>query len=372
MMQFIDLKKQYSIIENEILTSIKNVLNHGQYIMGPEIMQLEKQLADFIGVKHVVVNSSGTDALLMALMALEIQPGDEVITTPFSFFATTEVISLCQAKPVFVDIDPLTYNMDPNKLEAAITSKTKAIMPVGLYGQCSDHDEINAIAARYGIPVIEDAAQSFGATYKGNYSCNLSTIGCTSFFPSKPLGGYGDSGACFTNDDDLAQKLIEIRIHGQNARYCHNRIGINGRMDTIQAAVLIEKLKLFPDEIIMRHRVAKAYDQMLSQFVKTPFVHSYNTSVYAQYTIEVDNRDAFQKAMSESGIPTAVHYPVPLHQQAALAYLGYSVGDFPHSEHASSRVISLPMHPYLQEAEQIKIVAAVKNALKVYEEEALA
>ncbi len=372
MMQFIDLKKQYSIIENEILTSIKNVLNHGQYIMGPEIAQFEKQLADFIGVKHAIVNSSGTDALLMALMALEIQPGDEVITTPFSFFATTEVISLCQAKPVFVDIDPLTYNMDPNKLEAAITSKTKAIMPVGLYGQCAEHDEINSIAARYDIPVIEDAAQSFGATYKGKYSCALSTIGCTSFFPSKPLGGYGDSGACFTNDDALAQKLIEIRIHGQNARYCHNRIGINGRMDTIQAAVLIEKLKLFPDEIIMRQRVAKSYDQMLSPLVKTPFVHSYNTSVYAQYTIEVNNRDVFQKAMQESGIPTAVHYPVPLHQQKAMAYLGYEVGDFPHAEYASSRVISLPMHPYLQETEQMKIVTAVISALKVHKEEAIA
>ncbi|KTD60234.1 polysaccharide biosynthesis protein [Legionella sainthelensi] len=371
-MQFIDLKKQYSIIEHDILNSIKNVLNHGQYIMGPEIAQLEKQLAEFVGVKHVIVNSSGTDALLMALMALEIQPGDEVITTPFSFFATTEVISLCQAKPVFVDIDPLTYNMNSNQLESAITNKTKAIMPVGLYGQCADHDEINAIAEKYGIPVIEDAAQSFGATYKGRYSCALSTIGCTSFFPSKPLGGYGDSGACFTNDDELAQKLIEIRIHGQNARYCHNRIGINGRMDTIQAAVLIEKMKLFPDEIIMRQRVAKAYDQMLSPLVRTPFIHSHNTSVYAQYTIEVSNRDAFQKAMQELGVPTAVHYPVPLHQQTAMGYLGYKIGDFPHAEQASRRVISLPMHPYLQEAEQSKVVAAVKEALTLHEEEVMA
>ncbi|MGL5742637.1 MAG: DegT/DnrJ/EryC1/StrS family aminotransferase [Legionella sp.] len=370
-MQFIDLKKQYSIIEHDILNSIRNVLNHGQYIMGPEITELEKQLAHFVGVKHVVVNSSGTDALLMALMALEIQPGDEIITTPFSFFATTEVISLCHAKPVFVDIDPLTYNMDPNQLESVITSKTKVIMPVGLYGQCSEHDEINAIAAKYGIPVIEDAAQSFGATYKGNISCGLSTIGCTSFFPSKPLGGYGDSGACFTNDDVLAQRLIEIRIHGQNARYCHNRIGINGRMDTIQAAVLIEKMKLFPDEIIMRQRVAKVYDHMLSPFVKTPFVHQHNTSVYAQYTIEVNHRDAVQKAMQESGIPTAVHYPVPLHQQAALSYLGYKMGDFPHSEQASRRVISLPMHPYLQEAAQTRVVNAVKNALELYAEEAV-
>lgn len=370
-MQFIDLKKQYSIIEHDILNSIRNVLNHGQYIMGPEITQLEKQLADFIGVKHAIVNSSGTDALLMALMALEIQPGDEIITSPFSFFATTEVISLCHAKPVFVDIDPLTYNMDSNKLEAAITNKTKAIMPVGLYGQCGEHDVINDIAAKYGIPVIEDAAQSFGATYKGKYSCALSAIGCTSFFPSKPLGGYGDSGACFTDDDDLAQKLLEVRIHGQNARYCHNRIGINGRMDTIQAAVLLEKMKIFPDEIIMRQKVAQVYNQLLSPLVKTPFIHSYNTSVYAQYTIEVSNREVFQKAMQEAGIPTAVHYPIPLHQQTALAYLGYEIGDFPHSEQASRRVISLPMHPYLQEAEQLRVVAAVKSALMLHKEEAM-
>ena len=371
MMQFIDLKTQYSLIEHDILNSIRNVLNHGQYIMGPEIAQLEKQLADYVGVKHAIVNSSGTDALLMALMALEIQPGDEVITSPFSFFATSEVISLCHAKPVFVDIDPLTYNLDPNQLEAAITNKTKAIMPVSLYGQCADHDAIDAIAEKYGIPVIEDAAQSFGATYKGKRSCALSAIGCTSFFPSKPLGGYGDSGACFTNDDELAKRLLEVRIHGQNARYCHNRIGINGRMDTIQAAVLIEKMKLFPDEVIMRQKVAKRYDQMLSSLARTPFIHEHNTSVYAQYTIEVSDRDEFQKSMQESGIPTAVHYPVPLHQQAAMAYLGHTLGDFPHAEKASQRVISLPMHPYLQESEQMKVVEAVKNALMVQKEEAL-
>lgn len=362
-MQFIDLKKQYSLIENDVLNSIKKVLNHGQYIMGPEITELEKQLAEFIGVKHVIVNSSGTDALLMALMALDIQPGDEVITSPFSFFATAEVISLCHAIPVFVDIDPLTYNLDPQKLEAAITPRTKAIMPVSLYGQCSDHDAIDTIAEQFSIPVIEDAAQSFGATYKGRNSCALSTIGCTSFFPSKPLGGYGDSGACFTNDDELAQKLIEIRIHGQNARYCHSRVGINGRMDTLQAAVLIEKMKLFPAEVVMRHNVAERYDQMLSSIVKTPFIPKYNTSVYAQYTIEVTNRDEFQKKVNAAGIPTAVHYPVAMHLQKALNYLNYSLNDFPHAERASSHVISLPMHPYLQEEEQAAVVAAVKNAL---------
>lgn len=371
-MQFIDLKTQYSLIEKDILSSIKRVLNHGQYIMGPEIAELEKQLASFIGVKHAIVNSSGTDALLMALMALEIQPGDEVITSPFSFFATAEVISLCHAVPVFVDIDPLSYNLNPEQLEKAITKKTKAIMPVDLYGQCADYDAINAIAERYGIPVIEDAAQSFGATYKGKYSCSLSTIGCTSFFPSKPLGGYGDSGACFTNDDALAKKLVEIRIHGQNARYCHKRVGINGRMDTIQAAVLLEKLKIFSNEILMRQRVAERYDEMLSSLVKTPYVHKFNNSVYAQYTIEVDNRNVFEKSMQASGIPTAVHYPVAMHQQQALNYLNYKLGDFPNSENASQRVISLPMHPYLQEEEQVKIVVAVRNALLLINEEAVA
>lgn len=363
-MQFIDLKKQFSMIENEILNGIKKVLNHGQYIMGPEVNELERQLADFVGVKHAIVNSSGTDALLMALMALDVKPGDEVITSPFSFFATAEVICLIGAKPVFVDIDPQTYNMDASKLEAAITHKTKAIIPVSLYGQCADFDEINEIASKYNLPVIEDAAQSFGATYKGKKSCALSTIGCTSFFPSKPLGGYGDSGACFTNDDLIAQKLSEIRIHGQNARYCHSQIGINGRMDTIQAAILIEKMKLFPDEIIMRQRVAKKYDELLAPIVKTPFVKDFNASVYAQYTIEVKHRDIFQKKMQSAGIPIAIHYPVAMHQQAALNYLNYTSGMFPYSEHSSQHVISLPMHPYLEEDEQIKVVQAVKEALE--------
>lgn len=294
-MQFIDLKKQYKLIEQDILRSIQTVLEHGQYIMGPEISKLEQQLAEFLGVKHVIVNSSGTDALLMALLALDIQPGDEVITSPFSFFASAEVIALCQAKPVFVDIDPVTYNIDPAKIEAKISARTKAIMPVSLYGQCADMEPINRIAQKYGLPVIEDAAQSFGATYHGVYSGALSTIGCTSFFPSKPLGGYGDSGACFTNDDVLAEKLFEIRNHGQNVRYCHSRIGINGRMDTIQAAILLEKLKLFPDEIVMRQRVAQRYEELLSPFVKTPTIMPGNVSVYAQYTIEVPNRDNFQK-----------------------------------------------------------------------------
>lgn len=362
-MQFIDLKKQYKLIETNILKSIQTVLEHGQYIMGPEVAQLEKQLAEFLGVRHAIVNSSGTDALLMSLLALDIGPGDEVITSPFSFFASAEVIVLCQAKPVFVDIDPLTYNIDPTKIAAAITAKTKAIMPVSLYGQCADLARINQIAKQHGLPVIEDAAQSFGATYKGIYSCALSTIGCTSFFPSKPLGGYGDSGACFTDDDIIAEKLLEIRIHGQHSRYSHSRIGINGRMDTLQAAILLEKMKLFPEEIVMRQRVAQRYEELLSSYVVTPKIMPENKSIYAQYTIEVPNRDSFQKQMQALGIPTAVHYPIAMHQQEALGYLGYKVGDFPYAERASKHVVSLPMHPYLSIEEQQRVVDAVKLCL---------
>ncbi|KTD63968.1 DegT/DnrJ/EryC1/StrS family aminotransferase [Legionella spiritensis] len=367
-MQFIDLKKQYQLIESDVLNGIKKVLDHGQYIMGPEISILEKQLARFTGAKHAVVNASGTDALLMALLALEIGPGDEVITSPFSFFATAEVIALCQAKPVFVDIDPKTYNIDATKIEAAITPQTKAIMPVSLYGQTADMLAINDIARKYGLPVIEDAAQSFGATHHENYSCALSTIGCTSFFPSKPLGGYGDSGACFTDDDILAERLVEIRIHGQNARYCHRRIGINGRMDTIQAAILIEKMKLFPEEIALRNKVAQQYSKLLDGIVRTPHLAEGNTSVYAQFTIEVPNREHFQKQMNALNIPTAVHYPVAMHQQEALKYLGYQKGDFPHAEKASQHVVSLPMHPYMSADDQKIVVEAVVKSLEPVEE----
>lgn len=366
-MKFIDLEKQYQLIESDIWKSIKQVLTHGQYIMGPEISVLEQQLADFTGVKHVIVNSSGTDALLMALLALDIGPGHEVITSPFSFFATAEVIALCHAKPVFVDIDPVTYNIDPEKIEAAITPKTKAIMPVSLYGQCADMTRINSIAQKYNLPVIEDSAQSFGATHHGKYSSALSTVGCTSFFPSKPLGGYGDSGACFTDDSALAEKLIEIRIHGQSARYKHARIGINGRMDTLQAAILIEKLKLFPNEIQLRQNVAERYNELLADVVRTPILQPGNTSVYAQYTIEVADRDSFQKHLQSAGIPTAVHYPIAMHQQEALIYLGYKAGDFPHAERASMRVISLPMHPYMTSDEQQIVVKAIRECIEVPE-----
>lgn len=364
-MQFIDLKTQYKRIEQEVLAGIKAVMDHGQYIMGPEIQTLEERLALFAGVKHVIVNASGTDALLMALLALDIKPGDEVITTPFSFFATAEVIALVQATPVFVDINPVTYNIDAEQLEKAITPNTKAIMPVSLYGQCAELDTIQEIARKSGIAVIEDAAQSFGATHHGKPSCSISDISCTSFFPSKPLGGYGDSGACFTNDDVLADRLRQIRVHGQSARYQHARIGINGRMDSIQAAILLEKLKLFSEEVKLRQEVAQRYQQLLENIVPTPMILSHNTSVYAQYTIEVPNRDVFIQNMREMSIPTAIHYPIAMHRQPALAHLNYGKGSFPLAEKASQYVVSLPMHPYLKEEEQQRIAKAVQVSLAI-------
>lgn len=274
------------------------------------------------------------------------------------------MIVLCGAKPVFVDIDPITYNIDPLKIEAAITAKTKAIMPVSLYGQCADMVAIHALAEKYQLPVIEDGAQSFGATQHGRRSLGLSTIGCTSFFPSKPLGGYGDSGACFTNDKQLAEILVEIRNHGQSKRYQHPRIGINGRMDTLQAAILIEKFKLFPKELELRQEVAKRYEDLLSGLVMTPKIMPGNYSAYAQYTIELANRNDFQTYLNAEGIPTAVHYPIAMHLQEALRYLNYREGDFPYAERASRRVLSLPMHPYLNMQEQIRIVHAIQACLE--------
>jgi UDP-2-acetamido-2-deoxy-ribo-hexuluronate aminotransferase len=296
-------------------------------------------------------------------MALGIKAGDEVITTPFTFIATGEMIALIGAKPVFVDIDEKTYNIDPNKIEAAITAKTKAIMPVSLYGQCADLDAINAIAAKYHLPVIEDAAQSFGATYKGKKSCNLSTIGCTSFFPSKPLGCYGDGGAIFTNDDELAKQMGYIRLHGQDRRYHHPVIGLNGRMDTLQAAILLPKLAIFPEEVELRAKVGKRYSELLAaRGIKTPFIETHNTSVYAQYTVLVKDRDAVARKLQERGVPTAVHYPIPLNLQPVFGYLNQPKGSFPISERIAEQVISLPMHPYLSEKDQDMIVAAVAEA----------
>ncbi len=362
-MEFINLKAQYQRVKENIHQRINTVLEHGTYIMGPEVFELEEKLAHYVGTKHCIGVSSGTDGLLIALMALGVGHGDEVITTSFTFIATAETIALLGAKPVFVDIDPETYNLDPTLLEAAITSKTRAIMPVSLYGQCADMDAINAIANKHGIPVIEDAAQSFGATYKGRQSCALSTIGVTSFFPSKPLGGYGDGGAIFTNDDALATTMRQIRVHGQDRRYHHPLIGINGRLDTLQAAILLAKFDIFPDEVSVRQRVAAQYTQALHQHVRTPVIQKDYTSVYAQYTVEVDNRTQVQAALKELGIPTAVHYPIPLNLQPAFAQYAQGMGAFPVAERAAQRVMSLPMDPYLDADSQQKVVRDLVSTL---------
>ncbi|MDY0348817.1 MAG: DegT/DnrJ/EryC1/StrS family aminotransferase [Tenuifilaceae bacterium] len=360
---FIDLAAQQRSIRPTLEKNIHKVLAHGQYIMGPEIKELEERLAAYAGTKHAIGVASGTDALQIALMALGIGAGDEVITTPFSFIATAEIIALLGAKPVFVDVCPKTYNMNPDLIEAAITAKTKAIMPVSLYGQCADFDAINAIASKHNLPVIEDAAQSFGATYKGRKSCALSTIGCTSFFPSKPLGGYGDGGACFTDDDNLAKAMREIRIHGQDRRYHHPRIGFNGRLDTLQAAILLAKMDVFSDEVEKRGRIGARYSEIIQEEcpgIITPFIEEWNTSVYAQYTVQVENRDTVQKVLEEKGIPTAVHYPIPLHQQPVFADQKISL---PVSEKLAARVMSLPMYPLLNEEALTRVVDALKETL---------
>lgn len=360
---FIDLKSQYARIKTEVDAGIAAVLEHGQYIMGPEIGRLEAALADYVGVKHCIGASSGTDTLLIAMMACGIGAGDEVITSPFTFIATGEMIALIGAKPVFVDVDPRTYNIDPTKVEAAITPRTKAIMPVALYGQCAEMDALNAIAHKHGLVVIEDAAQSFGATYRGRRSCGLSKIGSTSFFPSKPLGAYGDGGALFTDDDDLAKLMREIRVHGQDRHYHHPRLGINGRLDAIQAAVLLAKLEIFPSEVEARQRIARAYDDRLSGKAVTPFVEEHNLSVYAQYTLLVSDRAKTQQSLKERGIPTAVHYPVPLNLQPVFAYLDQPEGSLPVAEDLSRRVISLPMSPYLTGEQIDRICDAVLETL---------
>jgi UDP-2-acetamido-2-deoxy-ribo-hexuluronate aminotransferase len=366
---FIDLKTQYRRIKPSVDGRIARVLEHGQYVMGPEVLELEQSLARYCGARHCVAVSSGTDALLIALMALDIRPGDEVITAPFTFFATAEMIALIGARPVFVDVDPRTYNLDPAKLEAAITPRTRAIMPVSLYGQCADFDAINAIACGHELPVIEDAAQSFGASYKGKRSNALGLIGATSFFPSKPLGCYGDGGALFTDDDALAKLMREIRVHGQDRRYHHPRLGLTGRLDSIQAAVLLAKLEIFDDEVAARERVAAVYARLIeAEFgqggpVRPPWVAPGNTSVYAQYTVEVDAREIVETRMKALGVPTAVHYPMSLHEQPVFGYLGQPAGSFPVSEAAARRVLSLPMHPYLTEAQQQQVVAALAEAV---------
>ncbi len=363
MMEFIDLKTQYQAIRRNVDKRIKAVLKHGQFVMGPEVFALEERLANYTGAKYCVGVANGTDALMVAMMALSIGPGDEVITTPFSFIATVETILMLGAKPVFVDIDPYNYNMDPSLLEAAITPKTKLIMPVDLYGQCADYDPINAMANRHKIPVIEDAAQSIGATYKGRQAGTLGTIGCTSFFPSKPLGCYGEGGACFTDDKKLADKIRQIRNHGQESRYHHVTLGFNSRLATLQAAVLLAKMDVFADEITQRQQVAGLYYKALPEQVSAPHIDSHNTSVYAQYTVQVANRDPVRNRLQRMGIPTAVHYPTPLHKQPIMANTAVAKQKFPIAEKAAERVISLPFHPYLK-AEEVELIAkSLKEAL---------
>ncbi len=358
MIDFVDLKAQQDRIKDKIDAGIARVLAHGKYILGPEVAELEEKLAAFVGAKYCISCANGTDALQIVQMALGIGPGDEVITPGFTYIATAETVAVLGAKPVYVDIDPRTYNLDPALLEAAITPRTKAIIPVSLYGQCADYDAINEIAARHGIPVIEDAAQSFGATYKGHNSCNLTTVACTSFFPSKPLGCYGDGGAIFTNDEELAKVIRQVARHGQDRRYHHIRVGVNSRLDTLQAAILLPKLEILPDEIALRQQAARRYQSLFETagVTTTPFVAPENLSVYAQYSIQVDDRDDVQKRLSDCGVPTAVHYPIPLNKQPAVAD---STATLPVGDAAAMRIISLPMHPYIKDADQRHIVQSL-------------
>ncbi len=360
-MEFIDLKSQYQRLKAEIDAGIQRVLSHGQYILGPEVAELEEKLAVYTGTKHCISVANGTDALQIAQMSLGIGPGDEVITAGFTYIATAETVALLGAKPVYVDIDPRTYNLDPDLLEAAITPRTKAIIPVSLYGQCADFDAINAIAAKHGIPVIEDAAQSFGATYKGRKSCNLTTMACTSFFPSKPLGCYGDGGAIFTNDDELAKVLRQISRHGQDRRYHHIRVGVNSRLDTMQAAILLPKLAVLDEEIALRQQVAERYNALLNQvnLRTTPYIEAHNTSAWAQYTVQVSPRSQVQARLQAAGIPTAVHYPIPLNQQPAVAD---PLAHMPVGDAVAQLVLSLPMYPGLNAAMQLRIVTALQQA----------
>jgi UDP-2-acetamido-2-deoxy-ribo-hexuluronate aminotransferase len=386
-MQFIDLAAQQARIRPQIEKRIKDVLDHGKYIMGPEIGELEKQLAEYVGVKHALACASGTDALLLALMALEIGPGDAVFTSPFTFIATAEVVSLLGGTTVFVDIDPQTFNIDPDKLKKTITAirendqehpvcrqlqsdevlVPKAVIPVDLFGLPADYGRIHAIAEEYGLTVIEDAAQSFGGEYKGKKAGSLADIACTSFFPAKPLGCYGDGGMCFTNNDDFIEIMKSLRVHGKGGdKYDNIRIGINGRMDTLQAAILLEKFTIFPEEVRLRNKVANQYQKTLSsnKRLNLPEVPDEFTSVWAQYSVlaeDLDHRARLQGFLKEEGIPTAVYYPKPLHLQTAFSGLGYQVGDFPISENYASRIFSLPMHPYLNTADQEKIAQFIHD-----------
>lgn len=362
-MDFIDLKSQYQRLKSEIDAGIQRVLDHGQYILGPEVAELEEKLCAYTGANYCITVANGTDALQIAQMALGIGPGDEVITPSFTYIATAETVALLGAKPVYVDIDLRTYNLDPDLLEAAITPRTKAIIPVSLYGQCADFDVINAIAAKYGIPVIEDAAQSFGATYKQRKSCNLTTIACTSFFPSKPLGCYGDGGAIFTNDDELAKVMRQIARHGQDRRYHHIRVGVNSRLDTMQAAILLPKLAELDEEIAARQQVADRYTRLLNHagIITTPHIEIHNQSAWAQYTLQVIGREQVQESLKRVGIPTAVHYPLPLNRQPAVADV---TAVLPRGDKLADEVMSLPMHRYMLNSQVDMVVRCLHDAVR--------
>jgi UDP-2-acetamido-2-deoxy-ribo-hexuluronate aminotransferase len=363
-MQFCDLNKQYEAYKPEIDEAIQSVISSSAFINGKEIELLENELAEYTGTKHAIAVSSGTDALLLALMAYDIKPGDEVICPAFSFFATASMVSLLRARPVFVDVSPVDFNIDIDKISAAITPKTKGIISVSLFGQCADYDALNDLAAKYGIWVIEDGAQSFGATYKGKKSCSLTEIATTSFFPAKPLGCYGDGGAVFTQSDQVAALLRQLRGHGQAARYYHERVGINGRIDTIQAAILRVKLKYFDQEIKARQLASELYSQKLHGLVMLPVVNDNCTSTWAQFTIAIDDRDAIRKKLEEKGIPTAVHYPLPLPKQLAFSNLPSYNKPFEVSELLSDTVLSLPMHGLITEGEVETVAKAVIECLK--------
>jgi UDP-2-acetamido-2-deoxy-ribo-hexuluronate aminotransferase len=369
-LDFIDLKAQQQLIFPALMKRIEGVLSHGQYILGPEVAELEARLAAYVGVKHAISCSSGTDALLMPLMAYGVGPGDAVFTPPFTFIATAEVIQLLGATPVFVDIDPRTFNLDPDALADAIANlgknpktaglRPKGIIPVDLFGQPADYDRINGLASRHGLFVLEDAAQSFGATYRGRRTGALAQVAATSFFPAKPLGAYGDGGAVFTDNDELAAVLRSIRVHGQGTnRYENVRLGINGRLDTLQAAVLLAKLDIFDREVAARQEVAQRYSEALKDAVRVPYVAPDRTSVWAQYSVLSEHRGKLMQKLNDAGIPTAIYYPLPLHLQGAFAHWGGQQGEFPVSEGAADKIFSLPMHPYLKGPDQERIISVL-------------
>jgi len=360
-LNFIDIKRQYQRYQSEIDQQIQSVLSEAAFIMGKEVGMLEASLGEYVGVKHAIACASGTEALQLALMAYGIKPGDEIITTSFTFIATAEVISLLGAKPVFVDVKRDTFNIDPEKIKKAIGPRTRGIIAVDIFGQCADYDEINQMAQAHGLFVIEDAAQSFGARYKNRMAGSLAEMACTSFFPAKPLGCYGDGGMIFTKDKDKAEMLKSLRNHGAGQhKYENVRIGINSRLDTLQAAILLAKFKHFPNEIQLRQQAADYYTQYLKDIAEIPLILTHNHSVFAQYNILIENRDALQKKLQEHQIPTAIYYPTPLHLQAAYAFLGYKKGDLPVTEEICGRILALPMHPFITREEQDFIISKLK------------